>query len=286
MEDAGLVGERDIDSLIEQLARIEAERTVLLGRLEAAHSDGGDGGGAPSTPSIATVGDGGAPATPAITPETPPLSPRTRQRSSVRFVAAHYAELESVFEKLRFCSRAFFVQGVVVMVVVKRRPSASALDELSFGALLWYASARVAALLMGESEADTPTTLCEALSAVGECLGIFAWVVVMQVVGTLSEVLCAALETSPRELALAAFAAAREHWQAAAAVAIAAAAILQSLNVPVTVVTAVVRFYQNKVRYWIKAGERFRSAPIATPTPKKGKGTPAAFASSAKKKGD
>ena len=49
---------------------------------------------------------------------------------------------------------------------------------------------------------------------------------------------------------------------------------------------AVVRFYQNKVRYWIKAGERFRSAPIATPTPKKGKGTPAAFASSAKKKGD
>ena len=55
---------------------------------------------------------------------------------------------------------------------------------------------------------------------------------------------------------------------------------------PVTVVTAVVRFYQNKVRYWIKAGERFRSAPIATPTPKKGKGTPAAFASSAKKKGD
>ena len=30
MEDAGLVGERDIDSLIEQLARIEAERTVLL----------------------------------------------------------------------------------------------------------------------------------------------------------------------------------------------------------------------------------------------------------------
>ncbi len=281
MEETAGVG--DIDSLIENLARIEAERTALLVRLEHAHSDGaGGGGGAVSTPSIATAGgDGGA-----VTPETPPLSPRTRQRSSVRFVAAHYAELESVFEKLRFCSRAFFVQGVVVMVVVKRRPSASALDELSFGALLWYASARVAALLMGESEADTPTTLCEALSAVGECLGIFAWVVVMQVVGTLSEVLCAALETSPRELALAAFAAAREHWQAAAAVAIAAAAILQSLNVPVTVVTAVVRFYQNKVRYWIKAGERFRSAPIATPTPKKGKGTPAAFASSAKKKGD
>ena len=86
------------------LERVEVERARILGELEAARS----GNSALRTP-------------PRTSSLSPPLSPRSQRRTSIKFVQAHYEALNSTYEKLRFCSKAFFVQAVVVMGASSRR---------------------------------------------------------------------------------------------------------------------------------------------------------------------